>query len=485
MSKVRKVWTRRRPAKSSLVHNRGISKDEQLERVPHPIQRYCDDILRLIFEECVYENYPEFMISVRLSHVCRRWRMLTISTPSLWRKVTFLISPSKENTNSSLAEVFIARAKHVPVDIRIYANDNYLGSDRLAAMQALKSPYLHRILSVPSIDALDVRLHGIKKLGESIINNMDIVPNTEIRSLTVYSNENDKFPLDAFIAKFLPMRKLCLVGITFGSIFDGNLSLTVAHLVDVTIANCFYFPLSAFLRMTPAVRKLSITSCYNENDAGHANDVWDLPALHSLEIDNTEVPWELIKCPQLVQFRTPVLWKDKDYVDIWRFLTKTSTIREINGTLIYCPQHFISLANTAPQITSLNAPARPEFLELLTNPHDFGLQEPAFPNLVRLTTRLDERTTRPFALENFIRARCLPRDHILSTMDRRIAHPLEALTILIPPSSFKGRWKQLLEANFIRTTLPSNDDITYDPEMGPEFLAWAKAEKHGWDGFSI
>ncbi|KZO92721.1 hypothetical protein CALVIDRAFT_301816 [Calocera viscosa TUFC12733] len=63
--------------------------------------RLPDDILRLVFLHCIkpwrikqsqVREYRPESTTLKFSHVCRRWRIVTISTPSLWSQITLTLS---------------------------------------------------------------------------------------------------------------------------------------------------------------------------------------------------------------------------------------------------------------------------------------------------------------------------------------------------------------------------------------------------------
>lgn len=454
-----------------------------------PVQRCSDDILRLILEECVLDECipidgrldedEAFRTSVRLSHVCGQWRAVAISTPSLWKKVNFSLNVDTEK-NNSLAEVFTARVKHVPADIRIVAYSGHMDEDQLAVMRSSKYAYLRRAVSVASIDTLTMALFGEADFGPFLIGNMDILYDKAIENLSIQLNKYTDEPIDPFIAKCLPMRRLSLRNLRFGSTLDKHLSLGLANVTELSISTVYHFSLLSILRITPMIQKLELWDYYTD-DPTHSDEVWQSSTLRSLSVFYSRIPWEHIRCSQLTRIQLPM--RQINYIGFWPFLKRTVTVTEVSGAHIIAPQDFVRLANTSPQITSLITHARPGLLELLTDSQNFELQEPVFPNLIRLTILIKEDNVPYLTLERFIRARCLPRNHILSTLDHRLAHSLEALTVIIKRDLFNGRWKRLLEANFIRISLSLQSDFMID--VTSNFLMWRTARVHVWDNFDV
>jgi hypothetical protein len=92
---------------------------QQLQALLQPILRYPDDHLRLIFEEYVAASKKPFRAAITLSHVCQRWRNVAISTPTLWKCVSFTGDEDSE-TLKSQAQAFVERVGRVSAEIIIY-----------------------------------------------------------------------------------------------------------------------------------------------------------------------------------------------------------------------------------------------------------------------------------------------------------------------------------------------------------------------------
>ena len=54
-----------------------------------PIRRVADDVLSLLFHECLSDNiFPQQeVVPLTLSAVCRRWRVLVRDSPQLWSQI--------------------------------------------------------------------------------------------------------------------------------------------------------------------------------------------------------------------------------------------------------------------------------------------------------------------------------------------------------------------------------------------------------------
>lgn len=371
--------------------------------------------------------------------------------------------------------MFVSRVKHVPADICLMVHGHELGDDRRAALKTLQAPYIRHIVSVPSIETLTLLLcrithrSGAVVYGGALLENMDIFPDIEVEHLSIDCMRTYTEPVNPFIARSLPMRKLSLWSVYFGLKLDSTLYLALKKLVEVKFRQVEQFPLLAFLRMAPTIQRLKLESCSITDAPNHGRHALELPSLRSLYIAHTNFPWDSILCPYLTQVH---LSFSKDTIDCWQFLQRTPSITDIYELHMHDPRNYIRLANSASRITSLDARAPQELLSLLANSQEFGLSEPAFPKLTRLIVWFDNGDFPLSVLETFVRARCLPSDHPQSTMDNRITDPLKAFTIAIQPYYVKGQWKVFLDAYFNRTTHQSYPNTRYHFKVMADVLAW-------------
>ena len=93
-----------------------LPKLHSLGSILQPINRLPKDILILIPRfftngDCEYEKFPMNKPLITMTHVCRSWRNLLLSTPSLWTQIDFSTSKSKQ------AEGFLGRSGGQFLDI--------------------------------------------------------------------------------------------------------------------------------------------------------------------------------------------------------------------------------------------------------------------------------------------------------------------------------------------------------------------------------
>ncbi|KZO96491.1 hypothetical protein CALVIDRAFT_119515 [Calocera viscosa TUFC12733] len=99
---------------------------EQLRRIIElrndrlsPTARLNDDTLRRIFQYCVEPNWDQIIneqrpdsMTLRLSHVSRRWRSLTISSPSLWSSILLTLWYNPRHGNAHVIFPHVAAPEH-------------------------------------------------------------------------------------------------------------------------------------------------------------------------------------------------------------------------------------------------------------------------------------------------------------------------------------------------------------------------------------
>jgi len=96
------------------------SRVAQIENETAPISRLPADVLEIIFEEsrCALSQWiglrRPLPIEVRLSHVCRRWRQVSLSTPSLWNTLRLPILHKE-----SSIKAYLQRCNRCPLSVQL------------------------------------------------------------------------------------------------------------------------------------------------------------------------------------------------------------------------------------------------------------------------------------------------------------------------------------------------------------------------------
>ncbi|KAF8609552.1 hypothetical protein BDV93DRAFT_503860 [Ceratobasidium sp. AG-I] len=115
--------TRQRLSSLEIEHLavQGIIADAQTHLDSH-INRLPSELVSKIFE-IASEDQDGAIIP--LSHVCRNWRYIALSSPRAWSKVLVDLSPSSNGPRVSRALAYLARSGACPLDIRLIANTGY------------------------------------------------------------------------------------------------------------------------------------------------------------------------------------------------------------------------------------------------------------------------------------------------------------------------------------------------------------------------
>ncbi|KAL1728543.1 hypothetical protein EV714DRAFT_285633 [Schizophyllum commune] len=94
----------------------------------HPINQLPVELLSHIFTGCLdleasnlgHAEVDSNFISLLISRVCRRWRLIALDTPFLWQH--FLMAPCKNRSHYAIARLFLKRTKGVGMHIRYEEN---------------------------------------------------------------------------------------------------------------------------------------------------------------------------------------------------------------------------------------------------------------------------------------------------------------------------------------------------------------------------
>ena len=158
----------------SALEKRVLPKLRFLESTLQPINRLPKDIFVLIprffaSEREDYDAFPTNTPLITMTHVCRSWRTVLLSTPALWTQINFSISKSKQAT------AFLGRSVEQPIDVYQFIENEgsaepFLPTTlrnihRLRRLEIISThPYLERVLklftgSAPELKHLDIMNH--------------------------------------------------------------------------------------------------------------------------------------------------------------------------------------------------------------------------------------------------------------------------------------------------------------------------------------
>ncbi|KAG8760551.1 hypothetical protein FRC14_002792 [Serendipita sp. 396] len=253
---------------------------ERLRSLLHPIRRYPQDILSLIFVAAVESNnsqdsydttepktlYPprhrRRNTALDISQVCRAWRALAHATPEMWSTVRICLR--KSASAAPWLKLFTGNAKAVPMKVivthlqpayfnrrtSVDSDDEEKSTPLLASVQRLHSLEIHyshfRALSYLSRLANNAKLEELNEL--TIQNDPGMLPTIP------------EFDLSTPLRHTINLKKLTLVYVCLGlSLHDASVVLpSVTHLIIHTSfvpdSNCLVLP--HYLAMFPFVQEL-------------------------------------------------------------------------------------------------------------------------------------------------------------------------------------------------------------------------------------
>ncbi|CAG8608704.1 16617_t:CDS:2, partial [Acaulospora colombiana] len=305
---------------------------DQIRSLLHPIRRYPNDILSLIFlaavkaeqdqeHSLISDNtihsprYKRRHIALVISQVCKAWRALAHATPELWYTVRLNLSRRSSLDTSKLAH-FAYYAKAVPLDVVIYQLQPSFFSNYATMDSDDESEVTPLLDIVNNIGTLEIQLiHfralpllsrlGTKKLGrlkELLLRNDHIVLSTNL-----------EFSLTNYLSSMSNLRKLTLIHVSL------NLSL---HDVGFSL---------------PTLSQLIVHSPENvDTSFAETMDVVEMPYLTSITTNfmalrhsfSTSFSAGRIIAPNLTKFALVSEGKDTSTY-LGNFLEEMTTIREM------------------------------------------------------------------------------------------------------------------------------------------------------------
>jgi hypothetical protein len=365
-----------------------------------PISQCPDDIIQTIFEHLAdTSGYPSPADSVRLSSVCRRWRVLALNTPRLWRHVFLDLSAPLDRQDFIRTEI-IPRSKHVPITVIVDA----LNATTIPTMG------LCGLKSIPEISELALKLTTPSDAPLLLGSNFT-PPVGAMQSLRIESNARmnyfqshtpPKIDMLSLFERFPPFNKLVIKRLPYlilpMAATNQNQSITEIDFYDVGLVD-----IARLLTMLPRVKSVTIRKAILVVQGSYDSDVpfhniKDIVLHHTLgESWMTKVTF-----PQLDEL---------EYTEVTEsFLNFVSAHRSIRVLRsLFCGDMITALAMLAPQLEQL----------LITSPvaniysplgHD---SEMPFPKLKSLHV-ITSRPCRDLTLTEFealVRARFLPLQH--------------------------------------------------------------------------
>ena len=183
-----------------------LPKLRSLESILQPINRLPKDIFILIPRFFTrekgdsWEDYTYFPMNgslVTMTHVCRSWRNVLFSTPSLWTQLDF-----SRSTNSQQAKDFLRRSGGLPLDIHQFLED----PDHI-------EPFLSTTLrNLSRLRRLDINLclYDFERLLGRFLTSAPVLEDLKISNDANITEEDIKFPSTIFGGRLPRLTSLSL-----------------------------------------------------------------------------------------------------------------------------------------------------------------------------------------------------------------------------------------------------------------------------------
>ncbi|KIM19479.1 hypothetical protein M408DRAFT_31186 [Serendipita vermifera MAFF 305830] len=397
----------------------------------HPIRRAPDDILRLTFEHAM-QSYPQAdpdkqqWVAIYLSHVCRRWRNIALSTPGLWQNISFA-KGSKTSLNEAGLTTFLDRARGSPISLVL----NFYFTDYNSTIKQLN---IHQsgfpaIRKLPRISTLEINI--TTDGDDSFLRHFPRFLATEIDflSIDITMDEPEEIHLEPFISKFRIVRKLRILGTGFGPLSAPLHHTTASRLEYLELVCIRNLPLLELLAQLPSLRHFVVNDCTVTSPAPNAFGISLLSNLEILRVTQSYFPWAGTQCPRLKSLLIDMDYmNEREVEDLWIFLERTqslSSIRLEGG----CENYLSQLAYKTPHITHLQ----------IDDDIDGTIVQGVFadksilPNLHYLA--LCSHRLPQAGLEAAIRIRRIRKMHLQGTGDKPAFAPLEEIVFTTPPEA--------------------------------------------------
>lgn len=212
-----------------------------------------DELLAAIFKACHGPATQRDRSEFQISHVIRRWRYVSLDTPSLWTSI--VRSPAR--TELDLIAAYLARSKTESIDVLLYIDYMEGARKTLDPVCELLAPHLGRLRQ---LDVLTASRTGLIQLLESFAS----ASAPRLKSIGLINFQ--------YTIPGTPRR-----------IFTGGApSLTLIHLLGIDLNSC--------LPPTESVSGLKLVLVQNDHDPHRITVLRDnlnaMPALTYLEIES-------------------------------------------------------------------------------------------------------------------------------------------------------------------------------------------------------
>lgn len=385
------------------------------------IDNYPIEILKLIFESACPRNYEGFKTATNISHVCYRWRSISLSTPRLWSYIHIRLSDPPKETNAFIVRT-VERIKAIPVMVTIY-------DDSISALSRIGLCELSRILA---IDKLKVHI-----TTTSLQANWSLL---ELAFRHVKYNITDI----ATIYKHTPVSGWECANLlshfprVSNVFFDGPRisfwSPSVFQNIRGLVLRDVYLSLEKLIVAFPQLEYLEIASSHIRSDP--YAEISILPSLKVLKHKNTiiEFPNDRKICPVLAEYWCDRISENTKFIELNSQIT---TLRVRYGRYGEAGLALISLSSHVSQLQHLTVPYCYKLIRIPGKDSHIH-----FPHLRTLTIHDLHGALSASEFNALVQARCLPRTHPHSKLLKG-CEPLQELGILMKKalSSSYAEWK--------------------------------------------
>jgi hypothetical protein len=400
-------------------------EDDRLAGLLHPIRQCPEDILKLIFEFVAHDDEDQlFGVATTISHVCKRWRAIVLSIPSLWSRIDVSMEMDKIENLKSFMKRVKERVGTTPVNVTIrdIIFDLEFPTDFMECMDLQYFTTIttleYRLVSSPDVLLL---------LGPPFSNQT-----ANVKHLIISAFIKDVDMREWSIAELLGpspnIESIRLDGLGVVA-FEGLTPLPSLHRLQ--ILNMETSGLPQFLAQHSQLQELIIDGKRFEMEEFMEDII--LPELMLMRIHLVNgFPWDRISAP-LLQIMNVDDGSDRARAFICRH-------PHTQDLLYFNPINELGFKDIAKSMVNLRSLLISGFTDGLFKEIDPDVPFPPFPQLIELV--LDQRFTPPISLENFeqlLKIRCLPREPSDTNKTQRISR----LTISLPTNELNSvQWRQ-------------------------------------------
>lgn len=384
------------------------------------IHRLPVELLREIFSYVIGgTDLLSQRLATSLLQTCRSWRFIVLSMHRVWSQFEYSLDRPKRQL-ISIGEFLTQTLHRSPSElVLIVPEQDSEDNLRLLPLNAL-SPFESLAFFIPGEDEEDAcNSISLEALCDRQYTNLDCRCSTlwlEGYLLGVYDIK--RLNLSDLLTRFQGVKQLRLRDVK-GIELTRESTSCLHNLTDVELRNLRYVPILALLSATPSLTRLVLDNCIFEVPDNHS--VVEC-RLQTLLVQDCIRDWLVyIHCEYLTELC--LSGHDPGSDDDFDFIRKSQTIEDLTFGSMDC-DHIRQLAVSAPGIKQLTLSGDCHQLPRWVSETRSNLW---FPKL-RILGIKSTCSCVTMAIEELVRARCLPQAHQDSQMVAGL-EPLERLTI--------------------------------------------------------